>query len=136
MLLTLTFLILTIIFGCATYIFEDKDFEALSILSFIIAFAAGITTVICIIMLIICNVNTSATIAGEQETYNSLMYQVEHFDELYHNSVTNDRRELINSITEWNKDVIKERISHKNPWVNWFHPIDYDQFELIELGSL
>ena len=136
MLLTLLFFILTIALGFVAYVFEDKDFEFLSLISFIASFLAGTATAICVVMLIICNVNTEATIAGNQEIYNGLTYQIEHFDELYHNSVANDRRELINSVTEWNTEIIKGRISHKNPWVNWFHPIDYNQFELIELGSL
>ena len=39
----------------------------------------------------------------------------------------------MNYIKEWNENVASGRISYNNKWVNWFNPIDYNQFEYIEM---
>ena len=37
------------------------------------------------------------------------------------------------NIKEWNENVASGRVSYNNKWVNWFNPIDYNQFEYIEM---
>ena len=126
MLLLLLFLICGIIFLVIGKLLEDNCFNCISIVSFVAFALFGIGA-------ITSNVNVEATIAEKYQTYEALTYQVEHFNELYENSAANDKKELMNDIKEWNENVAYGRISHNNKWVNWFNPIDYNQFEYIEM---
>ena len=133
MLLLLLFLICGIIFLVIGKLLEDNCFDCTYIISSIVGVLFCGAFALSGISAIICNVDVEATIAKKYQTYEALTYQVEHFNELYENSAANDKKELMDDIKEWNENIASGRISHNNKWINWFSPIDYNQFEYIEM---
>ena len=133
MLLLLLFLICGIIFMVVSKLLDDNCFDCTSVISSIIGVLFCGAFVFFGIVAIISNIDVEATIAKKYQTYEALTYQVEHFNELYENSAANDKKELMDDIKEWNENVASGRVSYNNKWVNWFNPIDYNQFEYIEM---
>lgn len=72
-------------------------------------------------------------IAEMKQTYASLTYQMENIDTLYGNSHANDKKALYDEVQEWNETIVRGQVKHDSLWTNWCYPIDYSQFELIEL---
>lgn len=72
-------------------------------------------------------------IAKMKQTYTSLTYQMENIDTLYGNSRANDKKALYDEVQKWNEIIACGQVKHNSLWTNWCYPIDYSQFELIEL---
>lgn len=72
-------------------------------------------------------------IAEMKQTYTSLTYQMENIDTLYGNSRANDKKALYDEVQKWNETIARGQVKHDSLWTNWCYPIDYSQFELIEL---
>jgi hypothetical protein len=45
-------------------------------------------------------------------------------------------KELADQIQEWNEDLAGCRAAKENLWVNIFYPIDYSEFDFIDLSIL
>ena len=82
---------------------------------------------------IVTRIDMPGDIAEMKQTYASLVYQMENIDTLYGNSHANDRKALYDEIQEWNETIARGLVKHESLWTNWCYPIDYSQFELIEL---
>ena len=129
----LSLLALVIILFVITYIFRNSYNDFIPVTTGVL----GVFGLLCFMIMIggtmlsYCTID--AKIAKLQQTYHSLTYQLENIDTLYGESRANDRKELFNQIQEWNERIVSGRIYHTNPWTNWLEPIDYENFELIEL---
>lgn len=133
MLIILSLFVLGIVFLLFSIIAERNDmyflFSFTLILSITLLFIFGVTGVCGIIV----NVDKAANIVSLNEEYKSLTYQLDNIDTLYANSRANDRKELFNQIEKWNSSIAANQLRHESLWTNWFYPINYSQFKLIEL---
>ena len=132
MLTFISLFIAIIVFGFLTNLFNDKD----SI--FVVPAGVGLGLVVIMIFVVMFSifgsmVDMPSDIAKMNQTYNSLVYQLENIDTIYGNSRANDKKALYDDIQEWNETIARGRVKHNSLWLNWMNPIDYDQFELIKL---
>lgn len=79
-------------------------------------------------------VTMNADIAGYAERQYILQYQLD--NEIY-NFDTYDlgKRNLYTEIERWNVDLARKRELKKSLWVGIFYPIDYNQFDFIQLPT-
>ena len=129
----LSLLALIIVLFVITYIFRNSYNDFIPVTTGLL----GVLGLLCFMVMIGGTMLSYCTIDAKtaelQQTYHSLTYQLENIDTLYGESRANDRKELFNQIQEWNEKVVSGRIYHSNLWTNWLNPIDYENFELIEL---
>ena len=93
-----------------------------------------VMTVFLIVLLVILIANVATVEADTlklQNRYDTLYYQVS--NGMYNNDNEVGKKELIDQIMEWNEFIITRRLYSKSIWVNWFYPVDYDQFKLIPI---
>lgn len=95
-----------------------------------IAVFTGICIVISGFILIDSYGNVEAMIAKNNQTYESLTYQLE--NNLYDNDNDLGKKELYNQIMEWNEDVACYQNIQDNFWFGIYYPNVFDQFKLIE----
>jgi len=129
----LSSLVLIIILFVIAYIFRDSYNDFIPIIAGMFGTIGLVLFIIMIGCTMLCYCTIDAKTAELQQTYHSLTYQLENIDTLYGESRANDRKELFNQIQEWNEKVVSGRIYHTNLWTNWLEPINYENFELIEL---
>ena len=92
-------------------------------------------TLICLISGIILNyAYIDAETASYNEQYKSLMYQIE--NGMYNNVNEVGKKQLMDQVTKWNSDLVALKLQHNSFWINWFYPIDYDQFEFIPIEMI
>lgn len=127
--LLLSISIVLLFVACKT----EAGYGAAWVISFLSGTVTSIALAVAIIIAILTNINAPAIRVKQLERYNSLTYQYEHMEELYGDSKSMDRKTLMDDICEWNEDVVGGRIKHKNVWTNWFEPIDWNEFKVIEL---
>lgn len=112
-------------------IFSRLGYDEAAFISFCIL---TITTVLLIAICVMILVNNSTVEADTlilQNRYDTLYYQVS--NNMYNNDNEVGKKELIDQIMEWNGDIITRKLYSKSIWLNWFYPIDYDQFKLIPI---
>ena len=131
----LTFILVIIafvVFGWLTSLCIDRD----SIMIIPSGVGLGLAIIIAFTMsfsFIVTRIDMPGDIAEMKQTYTSLTYQIENIDTLYGNSRANDKKVLYDEIQKWNETIARGQIRHNSLWTNWCYPIDYSQFELIEL---
>lgn len=92
----------------------------------------SIAALVCsILAIIVTNINKNALVEGNKQVYKSLYYQVE--TGMYNNDNEVGKKELVNQVAEWNKDLAVNRYFHNSFWTNVFYPVDYDRFEYIPI---
>ena len=101
-----------------------------SLAAFMIAVFTGICIVISGFIFVDSYGNVEAMIAANNQTYESLTYQLE--NNLYDNDNDLGKKELYNQITEWNEDVACYQNIQDNFWFGIYYPNVYDQFKLID----
>lgn len=101
-----------------------------SLAAFMIAVFTGICIVISGFIFIDSYGNVEAMIAANNQTYESLTYQLE--NNLYDNDNDLGKKELYNQITEWNEDVACYQNIQDNFWFGIYYPNVFDQFKIIE----
>lgn len=130
------FILLSLIFGIIFMIIgikTDYTHEIISLIAILLSLVLFVVFIFSSIVAVINNVTKDADVAQMQQTYQSLIYQLENIDTLYGNSHANDKKALYDEIRTWNEHISSNMIKHNNLWVNWLYPIDYTQFKLIEL---
>jgi len=133
MLIILGLLILTII-GAFITVKTEYRHEFISSSAFVVAVVSFIFFFSCSAYIPLNYLlNKNAETASYQQQYESLTYQLENIDTLYANSRANDKKELYNQIQEWNQTIAAGRARHNNLWINWFYPVNFNEFEFIEL---
>ena len=131
----LTFILVIIAVGFFSWLTNfliDRDFI------FVIPAGVGLgLTLITIFAMgfsfIVTRIDMPGDIAKMKQTYTSLTYQMENIDTLYGNSRANDKKALYDEVQKWNETIARGQVKHDSLWTNWCYPIDYSQFELIEL---
>ena len=83
-------------------------------------------------MIAISYISIPANTIKLDEEYKSLNYQLE--NNIYKNEVSN--KLLIDQIEEWNSDLRQNTYYHNSFWTNVFFPVDYDNYEYIELKEI
>lgn len=131
--IVLAFLILFIVLTIIAYLLNKTCHDIVFISVACLAIFACLALLITIGCVVCSNIAANAYTTKLQQTYNSLTYQLENIDTLYGESRANDRKELFNQIQKWNEKIVSGRVYHTNPWTNWLEPVDYGEFELIEL---
>ena len=101
-----------------------------SLATIMIAVFTGICIVISGFILIDSYGNVEAMIAKNNQTYESLTYQLE--NNLYDNDNDLGKKELYNQITEWNEDLACYQNIQDNFWFGIYYPNVFDQFKFIE----
>lgn len=80
-------------------------------------------------MIVISYISIPANTIKLDEKYKSLRYQLD--NNICKNDVSN--KLLIDQIEEWNSDLRQNTYYHNSFWTNVFFPVDYDNYEYIEL---
>lgn len=95
---------------------------------------SGVILVGTIFIAVTNRVTMNADIAGYAERQYILQYQLD--NEVY-NFDTYDlgKRNLYTEIERWNVDLARKRELKKSLWVGIFYPIDYNQFDFIQLPT-
>lgn len=106
--------------------------EALGMACGVLAFIAWVASIIMVICAVIPNADAKGQAAAYQETYYSLLYQLE--NDIYDNDNDIGKQELYTKITTWNSKVAKGKIMQDDFWFGIFWPDIYDELELIKLG--
>lgn len=118
-------------------IFKDYCVGIREVLGFVFGAIAFVSSIVAVVMAIIIMINHFG-ISGQVESmnaeYDSLMYQYE--SNLYDNDNDLGKKELMNDIQTWNKDVARGKKNQRDFWVGVFTPNIYDQFELIEYKEI
>ena len=86
------------------------------------------------IMLIILLVNYGTAdgfVVANEQRYESLVYQLE--NDVYENDNDLGKKELYDSIQEWNEDLAVGKTYERSFWWGIFYPNVYEQFDFIEL---
>ncbi len=89
---------------------------------------------ILVLVLCIAHVSKDAVIADMKQEYVSIHYQAE--SKLYFNNNNVGLKQLADQITEWNAELAACKALKNSLWLNIFYPIDYEQFEFIDLEIL
>lgn len=87
-----------------------------------------------LIILLCTYLEAPALVLSNQQIYESLMYQVE--NHLYDNDNDVGKVELMRQVTDWNKDLAKNKYHQRNIWYGIFVPNVYDEFNFIELKRI
>lgn len=85
---------------------------------------------ICGTIMIFGHANVDGRVAENKAIYDSLVYQYE--NNIYDNDNDLGKKELMNEIKEWNKDLAWYQEAQDDFWLGIFIPNVYDQFEFIE----
>nr|DAU55091.1 MAG TPA: hypothetical protein [Caudoviricetes sp.] len=96
-----------------------------------IGLTSFVAAVVMLIIIIANNVAPDAQIARCYAQYDSLVYQYE--NDVYDNDNDLGKRDLMEDIESWNKDLAYYRKVQRNFWVGIFYPNIYDRFDFIEL---
>lgn len=130
--LYLVLLIIILLFALITYQLEENNHEILCIVSCFLTIIFGLVFVILSIGMACEYVNIDGRIEEYKTEYDSLIYQYK--NDIYDNDNDLGKKELMNDILEWNKDLTYMRNAQDDFWIGIFFADIYDQFKTIELG--
>lgn len=123
--------VLSIVICLWLAVYVEKRFSNYSWLFLVIAFLSFFVSIIMLVVIIVNNTNVDAYVAENQMRYEMLVYQYE--NDIYDNDNDLGKRDLMEDIQEWNKDLAHYREAQDDFWVGIFYPNVFDQFEFIEL---
>ena len=129
--LYLVFLIIILLFALITYQLEENNHEILCIVSCLLTIIFGLVFVLLSIGMACEYVNIDGRIEEYKTEYNSLVYQYE--NNIYDNDNDLGKKELMNDILDWNKDLVYMQNAQDDLWIGIFFADIYDQFKMIEL---
>ena len=112
-------------------IFSRLGYDEAAITNFCISTITIVLLIVISVMILANNCTVEADTLKLQNRYDTLYYQVS--NNMYNNDNEVGKKELIDQILEWNEDIITRKLYSKSIWINWFYPIDYDQFKLIPI---
>lgn len=115
-----------------TYQLEENNHEILCVVSCFFTIIFGLVFVVLSIGMACEYVNIDERIEKYKTEYNSLVYQYE--NNIYDNDNDLGKKELMNDILEWNKNLTYMQNAQDDFWIGIFFADIYDQFKTIELG--
>ena len=135
--LLLLFIVLLVI-GLVSHRLLDDYYKSWAdigqVISTAVSFISAAVVIISLGLIIPVNYLTAdAEVSKYNAKYEALVYQYE--NDVYDNDNDLGKRELIAEIQRWNEDLAFNREMQYDPWVGVYYPIDYYQFEFIELGG-
>lgn len=107
----------------------DKDGEYIA--GAIITTTGGVVFFISLLVLMIVHIDKPGTIEEMKTEYASLTYQYD--NDLYENDNDVGKKELMKEIQEWNTKIARYKRQYKSPWIGWFVPDEFANFDFIEL---
>ncbi len=125
-------LIIILLLILITYQLEKNNHEILCVVSCFFTIIFGLVFVILSIGMACEYVNIDGRIEEYKIEYNSLVYQYE--NNIYDNDNDLGKKELMNDILEWNKDLTYMQNAQDDFWIGIFFADIYNQFKTIELG--
>lgn len=96
-----------------------------------VAITGGVVLFLSLVVLVIVHVDKPGTIEEMKTEYASLTYQYD--NDIYDNDNDVGKKELMKEIQEWNTKIARYKRQYKSPWVGWFIPDEYADFDYIEL---
>lgn len=124
-------LIAIVIFVILAFICDRNDYDIPSLISAIVAFATGATTIIMIIFLLITYIDCPRVEARWQERYASLNTRIEN-----HMYYPWNRENLIEEVQKWNEDFVAQERAKNDFWVGIFNPESIDGLDKIDLNRI
>lgn len=125
-------LIIILLLILITYQLEENNHEILCVVSCFFTIIFGLVFVILSIGMVCENVNIDGRIEEYKTEYNSLVYQYK--NNIYDNDNDLGKKELMNDILEWNKNLTYMQNAQDDFWIGIFFADVYDQFKTIELN--
>ena len=124
-------LIIILLLILITYQLEENNHEILCVVSCLLTIIFGLVFVLLSIGMACEYVNIDGRIEEYKTEYNSLVYQYE--NNIYDNDNDLGKKELMNDILDWNKDLVYMQNAQDDFWIGIFFADIYDQFKMIEL---
>lgn len=121
--------VIVLIIGIVCVALEEL-FEWIDMVGGIIITIASVAILASGIIMIDTYGNVEANIAENNQTYESLTYQLE--NNLYDNDNDVGKKELYSEIQEWNEDLAYYQNIQDNFWFGIYYPNIYNQFEFID----
>ncbi len=135
------FIILTVV-GIVLWVLGSKDWKYGSFmweydegfcLSGTVLSAVGAIVSIIMIAIISCSYcGSSAYVAEDQATYDSLIFKLENTDCRDELGLLN--KEIIDEVQAWNETLSYHKTIQRDFWMGIFYPNMYDEFKLIDLN--
>lgn len=125
-------LIIILLLVLTSYQLFVNDHDILFVLSCSFSLIFGLVFVFLSIEMICEYVNIDRRIEKYKTEYDSLVYQYK--NDIYDNDNDLGKKELMNDILEWNKNLTYMQNAQDNFWIGIFFADIYDQFKTIELG--
>lgn len=125
-------LIIILLLILISYQLEENNHEISCVISCFFTFIFGLVLVFLSIGMICEYVNIDGRIEKYKTEYDSLVYQYK--NDIYDNDNDLGKKELMNDILEWNKNLTYMQNAQDNFWIGIFFADIYDQFKTIELG--
>ena len=111
--------------------YSNSDF--LAVIFWLIIVCAITALFVCLIIILVNHIQVDGFIARNTEIYNSLIYKME--STTCRDEVGFLNKEVIDEVSNWNRDLQHGKVMQNNPWVGWFYPNIFDQFEIIDYNS-
>lgn len=106
-----------------------SSYDSIWLFSLIGAILFGVVDILMILCAIDVNISKEANVAGWQQRYDSIVYQLD--NNLYDNDNDVGKKELYDQIQAWNEDLAVNKVMQDNIWVGIFYPDVFDNFEFI-----
>lgn len=124
-------LIIILLLILITYQLEENNHEILCAVSCFFTIIFGLVFIVLSIGMVCEYVNIDGRIEKYKTEYDLLIYQYE--NNIYDNDNDLGKKELMNDILEWNKNLTYMQKAQDDFWIGIFFADIYDQFEIIEL---
>lgn len=124
-------LIIILLLVLITYQLDENNYDILCVVSCFFTIIFGFVFVVLSIGMVCEYVNIDGRIEKYKTEYNSLAYQYE--NNIYDNDNDLGKKELMNDILEWNKNLTYMQKAQDDFWIGIFFADIYDQFKMIEL---
>ena len=124
-------LIIILLLILITYQLEENNHEILCAVSCFFTIIFGLVFIFLSIGMACEYVNIDGRIEKYKTEYDSLVYQYE--NDIYDNDNDLGKKELMNDILEWNKNLTYMQNAQDDFWIGIFFADIYDQFKMIEL---
>lgn len=99
-----------------------------------VAALGGVVLFISLVILMVVHIDKPGEIEEMKTEYASLTYQYD--NDIYENDNDVGKKELMKEIQEWNIKIARNKRLYKSPWVGWFIPDEYADFDFIELKPM
>lgn len=115
------------------FIYENNDDWFIPFSSVLSLFSLG-AVLICVIIIVINNINGDILKEKNKITYNSLIYKIENKELRDKDGILN--KSYIDEIQRWNENLVEYKVKNENSWIGIFYSDKpYESLDLIDIEN-